>query len=100
MRRPRKSQDCRQRFGLKKRPLAGLLGLAIFMSTAWAAAELEKAQADYKARQERLRCQAHPEQGCLTRPDTENEKAQREYQERQERIRRKCTFNTQGMTCQ
>ena len=26
--------------------------------------ELEKAQADYQARQERLRCEAHPDQGC------------------------------------
>jgi hypothetical protein len=58
--------------------------------------ELEKAQAEYAARQERLRCQAHPEQGCLTRPESENEKAMREYRERQERIR-DCTYDEQDV---
>ena len=60
--------------------------------------ELEKAQADYAARQEKLRCQARPDQNCLTRPESENDRAQREYRERQERIRG-CRYDAQGVSC-
>ena len=49
--------------------------------------EQEKAQAEYLARQERLRCAAHPDQGCLTQPESEVERAPREYRERQLRLR-------------
>ena len=49
--------------------------------------EQEKARAEYLARLERLRCAAHPDQGCLTQPESENAMAQREYRERQLRLR-------------
>ena len=47
------------------------------------------------ADQERLRCAQHPDQGCLTQPESEVEKAQREFRERQERIRG-CKFDAQA----
>jgi hypothetical protein len=32
---------------------------------------VEREQEAYRLRQERLRCEAHPDQGCLTRPGSE-----------------------------
>jgi hypothetical protein len=52
---------------------AFLLGDAIAM----AQSTVEQAQREYAERQTRLRCQAHPDQGCLTQPESENERAQR-----------------------
>jgi hypothetical protein len=59
--------------------------------------ELDEAQADYAARQDRLRCAAHPDQGCLTQPESENKKAVREYRERQ--LRLKCDAHPQDAEC-
>jgi hypothetical protein len=59
--------------------------------------EQEKARAEYLARQERLRCAAHPDQGCLTQPESENERAQREYRERQLRLR--CDAHPTDVEC-
>jgi hypothetical protein len=50
-----------------------------------AQSDVGEAQREYAARQERLRCAAHPDQRCLTQPESENAKAQREYEERQPR---------------
>ena len=51
-------------------PALAVLGLLL---VAGQPSELEKARAEYLARQERLRCAAHPDQGCLTQPESENE---------------------------
>ena len=74
-------------------PTLAILGLVLVGDQP---SELERAQAEYLARQERLRCAAHPDQGCLTQPESENAKGQREYRERQERIRG-CTFDPQDV---
>ena len=65
-------------------PALAVLGL---MLVAGQPSEQQKAQAEYAARQDRLRCEAHPDQWCLVRPESENAKAQREYRERQLRLR-------------
>ena len=65
-------------------PALAVLGLVLVGGQP---SEQEKARVGYLARQEQLRCAAHPDQGCLTRPESENDKAQREYWERQLRLR-------------
>ena len=65
-------------------PALAVLGLLL---VAGQPSEQEKARAEYLARLERLRCAAHPDQGCLTQPESENAMAQREYRERQLRLR-------------
>ena len=75
---------------------AGAVVVLAFESTMLSPVERE--QEAYRLRQERLRCQAHPDQGCLTQPETENAKAQRDFRERQERIRG-CKFDPQGVSC-
>ena len=65
-------------------PALAVLGLLL---VAGQPSEQEKARAEYLARQERLRCAAHPEQGCLAQPESENAGAMHEYRERQLRLR-------------
>src|SRR5262245_59430487 len=60
--------------------------LLINVAGAAAQSTVEEAKRQYEERQARIRCAEHPDEGCLTRPETENEKAQREYRERQRRI--------------
>ena len=74
-------------------PALAVLGLLL---VAGQPSEQEKARAEYLARQERLRCAAHPDKGCLTQPESENDKARREYRERQERVRG-CTLDGQDV---
>jgi hypothetical protein len=67
-------------------PALAVLGL-LLVADQHGVSEQEKAQAGFAARQERLRCAMHPDQGCLTQPESQNAKAQREYRERQLRLR-------------
>jgi hypothetical protein len=62
-----------------------------------AQSDVGEAQREYAARQERLRRAAHPDQGCLRQPESENAKAQREFSERQQRL--KCANHPQDPEC-
>jgi hypothetical protein len=77
--------------------LAGLLALTFCATAASAQSTVEEAQAIYRAEQERLRCANHPDQGCLTQPESENAKAQREFKERQHRL--KCAAHPDDQEC-
>jgi hypothetical protein len=77
--------------------LAVLAAILLTAPVALAQSSVEQARIEYEARQARIRCAAHPEQGCLTQPETENQRAMREYRERQ--LRLKCAAHPHADEC-